>query len=160
DVDNADGAGAENDATGFDVNFKQAFGPLELLLSYYTTEGLGTTALLFDGFDSAGNQRDSDGGLAQLTYTAGATKFGVNYGISMLDATATDDAVAPAACMAAGGPNSNCLVDENEKITVGVYHSLTPNLTLVTEYTDSTSTAHNGAEVTADNFNVGAFFAF
>ncbi len=139
------GGAVDSDATGFDVNYKQAFGPLELLLSYYTTEGLGTTALLFNGFDAAGNQRDSDGGLAQLTFTAGATKYGISYGESNLDANAID------------GPG---LVDKNSSVTGGIYHSLTPNLTLLAEYSAVTSEAQDGGELEADNFNVGAFFAF
>ncbi|MDT0619755.1 porin [Salinisphaera sp. P385] len=140
-----DGVCVEEDATGFDVNYKQAFGPLELLLSYYTTEGLGATALLVNGFDAAGAARDSDGGLAQLTFTAGATKYGINYGESNLDANAGD---------------AGTLLDKNSKITAGVYHSLTPNLTLLAEYSDVESEAQNGGTIESDNFNVGAFFAF
>lgn len=140
-----DGVCVEEEATGFDVNYKQAFGPLELFLSYYTTEGLGATALLFNGFDATGSARDSDGGLAQLTFTAGATKYGINYGESNLDANA-------------GDPGT--LLDKNSKITAGIYHSLTPNLTLLAEYSDVESEAQNGNTIESDNFNVGAFFAF
>lgn len=137
----------DSDATGFDVNYKQAFGPMEVLLSYYTTEGLGTTALLFDGFAAAdGAQRDSDGGLAQITFTAGATKYGLNYGVSNLDT--------------ASGENAPTLIESNSKITAGIYHSLTPNLTLLAEYSDTESENQAGNDNSSSNFNVGAFFAF
>lgn len=140
-----DGVCVEEDATGLDINYKQAFGPLELFLSYYDAEGLGTTALLFNAFDANGDQRDSDGGMAQLTFTAGSTKYGLSYGESNLDANAVD---------------AGTLVDKNSSMTAGIYHSLTPNLTLLAEYTDVESENHDGGKIEADNFNVGAFFAF
>ena len=51
----------------------------------YSGEGVGTTALLRDGFDATGNARDSDGGYVQATYVIPTgTKLGVSYGISNL----------------------------------------------------------------------------
>ena len=49
---------------------------------YYRATGVGTTGLFVLGADAAGNPRDSDGFIAQLTYTIGPTKFGFNYGQS------------------------------------------------------------------------------
>lgn len=140
-----DGDCEDSDAHGFDVNWKQAFGPVELFLSYYTTEGLGTTALLFYGFDASGDPRDSDGGLAQVTYTLGANKFGLQYGESNLDDNS-------------GDPGT--LLDKNSKITAGYYYAMTPNLTLVAEGSWVKSENQDGDENKASSFNVGAFFAF
>ena len=130
---------------GVDLNWKQDFGPLGLLLSGYYTDGLGSVAYLFDSFDSAGNTRDSYGGLAQLTYTLGKSKFGVNYGASYLDQNDVDPAN---------------LFKSNRKVTAGYYYSLTANLTLTSEYTHATSTNRLGDKIGADNVNVGAFFTF
>jgi hypothetical protein len=52
------------------------------------------------------------------------------------------------------------LLEENSKYTVGVYHSLTPNLTLLAEYTDAKSEAQAGTEIDTENINLGAFVAF
>ena len=100
---------------------------------------------LYSG-DRNGNERDSDGFLAQVTYKFGDTKVGVNYGVSNLD-------------LASGEAPSN-LVEKNEKLTFGVYHSLTDNLTLLAEFTDTKAAANDGTENDSSNFNVGAFLSF
>jgi predicted porin len=134
------------DSFGFDIGGKVTFGGAEFLAWYYQGEGLGTTALYLYSDDGAGNERDSDGFLAQLTYKFGDTKVGVNYGESNLD-------LAP-------GEAASFLVKTNQKYTVGVYHSLTENLTLLGEFTDTKAEAHNGAENDSSNFNLGAYLSF
>jgi len=134
-------------AYGADATANVTFGGLNLLASYYFTKGWGHTGFLFDGFDVNGERRESDGYLGQVTYTIANTKFGVNYGVNSLDANAVD----------AANPT---LLDKNSKYTVGVYHNLTPNLTLLAEYSDAKSEAQNGGEINTDNINVGAFVAF
>ncbi|MGH8502260.1 MAG: porin [Gammaproteobacteria bacterium] len=129
-----------------DVTAKATFGGLDVLGSYYTTKGWGHTGFLFDGFDPTGEARDSDGYLAQVTYTIANTKFGVNYGVNSLDANAVD--------------TDPTLLDENSKYTLGVYHNLTPNLTLLAEYSDAESENQEGGTIETENFNVGAFVAF
>ena len=96
--------------------------------------------------DGLGNERDSDGFLAQFTYKFGDLKLGLNYGESNLD-LATGEAV------------SN-LVEKNQKYTVGAYYSLTENLTLLGEFTDTNAQAHNGVENDSSNFNLGAYLSF
>ena len=60
----------------------------------YSGEGVGTTALLRDGFDATGKMRDSDGGYVQATYVIPTgTKLGVSYGVSKLDDNAADAGV-------------------------------------------------------------------
>jgi predicted porin len=134
------------DSTAFDVGGKVKLGPVDLLAFYYAGKGVGTTGLFINGDDGLGNERDSDGFLAQATYTLGDTKFGVNYGESNLD-------------LADGEAISN-LVEKNSKITVGVYHNLTKNLTLLAEFSDVEAEAQNGLKNDANNINVGAFLAF
>jgi predicted porin len=134
------------DSFGFDVGGKITFGQAEFLAWYYQGEGIGTTALFLLASDGAGNERDSDGFLAQFTYKFGDLKLGLNYGESNLD-LATGEAV------------SN-LVEKNQKYTVGAYYSLTKNLTLLGEFTDTNAQAHNGIENDSSNFNLGAYLSF
>jgi predicted porin len=134
------------DSFGFDVGGKITFGSAEFLAWYYQGEGLGTTALFLFGSDGLGNERDSDGFLAQFTYKFGDLKLGINYGESNLD-------------LASGEAVSN-LVEKNQKYTIGAYYSLTKNLTLLGEFTDTNSQAHNGVENDSSNFNLGAYLSF
>jgi len=131
---------------GFDVGGKLTFGSAEFLAWYYQGDGLGTTALFLLASDGLGHERDSDGFLAQFTYKFNDLKLGVNYGESNLD-------LAP-------GEAVSDLVATNKKFTVGAYYSLTKNLTLLAEFTESNSEAHNGVENDSSNFNIGAYFSF
>lgn len=81
-----------------------------------------------------------------MTYKIDKTKLGVNYGQSKLDT--------------ASGEVNPTLVEKNSKFTVGVYYSLTENLTLLAEGSDIKAKAQNGAENKAQTYNVGAFLAF
>jgi predicted porin len=134
------------DSFGFDIGGKLTLGNFEILAWYYQGEGMGTTALYLLSDDGAGNERDSDGFLAQITYKLGATKLGVNYGESNLD-------LAP-------GEAVSDLVKTNKKYTLGVYHSLTENFVLLAEFSDVNAEAHSGIENDSRNFNIGAYFSF
>jgi predicted porin len=134
------------DSFGWDIGGKVTIGPAEIMAWYYQGEGIGTTGLFFFGSNGAGAERDSDGFLAQVTMKFGDLKVGVNYGESNLD-------------LAPGEPVSD-LVKTNKKYTVGAYYSLTENLTLLGEFTDTTSKAHSGLKNESSNFNVGAYLSF
>jgi predicted porin len=134
------------DSNGFDVGGKVTFGPGEFFVWYYNGRGMGTTALYLFGATDTGAERDSDGFLTQFTWKVGETKLGLNYGRSNLDLA---DGEAPSA-----------LVMRNEKYTLGAYHSLTPNLTLLAELTKTRAEAHNGIENESNNFNIGAYLSF
>jgi predicted porin len=134
------------DSFGFDVGGKITFGGAEILAYYYQGEGLGTTALYNLSDDRLGHERDSDGFLAQVTYKFGDLKLGINYGVSNLDL--------------ASGETASFLVETNEKYTLGAYYSLTKNLTLLGEFTDTSAEAHNGQKNDSSNFNVGAYLSF
>jgi predicted porin len=134
------------DSFGFDVGGKITLGSAEILGWYYHGKGLGTTALYLFSDDRAGHERDSDGFLAQVTYKFGDLKLGVNYGESNLDL--------------ASGEVASDLVKTNKKYTVGAYYSLTKNLTLLSEFTDTKAEAHNGIKNDSSNFNIGAYLSF
>jgi len=131
-----------------DVFAKFDFANLEVFGYYYHGTGVGTTALFLLGAYN-GETRDSDGYLVQGTYKFGALKVGVQYGESKLDFANSADQVA--------NPN---LLDNNRKGTVGLYYSLTDNLTLLAEGSETKSKAHNGGENSGTTINVGAFFKF
>ena len=52
------------------------------------------------------------------------------------------------------------LLETNSKITGGIYHALTSNLTLLFEINDVETEAHNGASNSAQSANIGAFMSF
>jgi predicted porin len=93
------------------------------LTGYYGTgEGIGTTTQLSNGFDGAGNARDSDDYYVQATYTLPGvgTKLGLSWGESTLD-----------------GNRGDTFNDQTNRMwTVGAYHPITKHLNLVAEYSD------------------------
>ena len=102
---------------------------------------------LEDLFLSAtGDERLSNGGYLQGTYTWGKTTFGANYGISRLNK--------------ADGDTDDSLIEKNSKYTVGVYHKLLANLTLTSEFTAAESKSHAGEKIKTSNYNVGFFISF
>ena len=134
---------------GVDVFAKLDISGFELFGYYYHADGLGTTALFNGGAFGLGQTRTSDGYLAQATYKFGAVKFGINYGESKLDWANNADSIA--------NPN---LVESNKKGTIGVYYSLTKNLTLLAEGSQTKSEAHVGGSNDATTLNVGAYLSF
>lgn len=133
-------------SNGGDIFAKFDVAGFEVDASYYYGKGMGTTGLFILASDGAGNARKSDGYLIQGTYTFGAVKVGVNYGVSKLDlANAADDAF---------------LLEKNSKVTGGVYYSLTKNLTLLGEVSGVKTQAHNGNENKSTNGNIGAYMSF
>ena len=116
---------------------------------YYVGKGVGTTGLFVNSNDPAGNARDSNGFLAQVTYKIQSTKFGINYGRSILDAASGDVGITRAD-----------LVEKNDKVTVGVYQDLTANLLVLFEFSRLTSQNQAGQENSSRNANIGAFLKF
>jgi predicted porin len=137
--------------TGNGIDFFAKFDMLdwEVIGYYYHGDGLGSTAL-FDGGDYAlGQTRTSDGFFFQTTYKFGPVKLGVNYGRSTLDYANSADQLA--------NPD---MLDYNQKVTGGVYYSLTKNLMLLAEISDVKSQNQAGASNTATTFNVGVYLGF
>lgn len=151
------------ETTGYELGGKVGFGGLELMAVGFTGEGLGSGVASVDGFSTAAGvagrdaeKRDSNGYLLQATYKLGDTKFGVSHGMSKLD-LAANEAVA---VRTNAGPKA--VLDESSATTLGVYHSLTPNLTLVGEYIMAEQTTHRAGapKVKADTVAVGAIIFF
>ena len=147
-------AGIQQDAfrnytgDGVDVFAKLDVQSLEVFAYYYHATGLGTTAFFNLGAFN-GETRGSEGYLAQATYKFGALKVGVQYGESKLDYANSADQTA--------NPH---LVSSNRKGTLGLYYSLTDNLTLLAEGSEVKSKAQSGGSNSATTVNVGAFFKF
>jgi predicted porin len=96
------------------------------LTGYYNKgRGTGTTVQFRDGFDAAGNRRDSDDWFVQGTYALPGvgTKLGLSYGESTLDGNGID----------------GFSEYKNSMWTVGAYHPLTKHLNLVAEYSNAKS---------------------
>jgi len=138
--------------TGEDLFAKLDLAGFEVFGYVYHADGLGTTALfnggaintVVGGVPVFGETRTSKGYLAQVSYKLGDVKLGVNYGESKLDKANGDD------------PD---LVTSNKKGTVGVYYSLTKNLTLLGEVSRTKSESDAGSN-DATTVNVGAFLGF
>ncbi len=116
---------------------------------YYVGKGVGTTGLFVNSDDGLGDPRDSNGYLAQLTYKLMQTKFGINYGQSVLKAASGDIGVARAD-----------LVAKNSKVTLGVYQDLTANLMVLFEITRTQALNQAGQENASRNADIGAFLKF
>jgi predicted porin len=142
------GGADEDRAQAFEAGISTSISNINLVAYAYSGEGVGTTALLRDGFSSDGKMRDSDGGYVQATYVIPTgTKLGVSYGVSKLDDNAADAGLG--------------LVKENTMLTVGAYHPLTKHLNLVAEYSNVEAEAHDTVSDAESNiFSVGAILFF
>lgn len=149
------------DGTGFDFGGKYDFAGFEIAAWGYYAKGLGTTGLFIRSADTDptspgyGRNRKSYGALAQVTYKIPDTnyKLGINYGTSRL--SRADGELNPAA-----GSGLPALVKSNDKVSLGVYDQLTPNLLLLAEGTPMWSKDQLGNENKAWVANVGAFVSF
>jgi predicted porin len=153
-MENLGASGTLGDETisAYEIGANVNAGNLGLVAYYYDGRGLGTTSIGRDGFNAAGERRDSDGGYLQATYVIPTgTKLGVSYGVSNLDKEGSSDSA-----------SSFNLVDKNERWTVGAYHPLTKHLNLVVEYNNMKSEAMGSAvaDNDQDNFSVGAILFF
>jgi len=134
-------------ANMFEAGVSTSIYNINLVAYAYSGEGVGTTALLSQGFDTTGSSRDSDGGYVQGTYVIPTgTKLGVSYGMSNLDDNAADAGTA--------------LVEENEMLTIGAYHPLTKHLNLVAEFSNVEAKSHNGLTNEEDKISLGAILFF
>ena len=141
------GTGSSDTSTAFEGGVSTSIYNINLVAYGYSGEGVGTTLLLSNGFDSTGKKRDSDGGYLQATYVIPmGTKLGVSYGVSKLDGNAVDA--------------NSLLVEENKMLTIGAYHPLTKHLNLVAEFSNVESDAQNGVSNESDTFALGAILFF
>jgi hypothetical protein len=142
------------DGYGFDFGGKYDFMGFQFAGWGYYAKGLGTTGLFVNSADvdptsaGYGETRKSYGALLQVTYKIPETNFklGVNYGTSRLSR--------------ADREINDTLVFNNQKISLGVYDQLTPNLLLLAEGTPMESKNQLGDKNKAWVANVGAFVSF
>jgi predicted porin len=150
-------SGVEWDATAMDIGAAVNFGNLGLVAYYFDAEGVGST--MFGGYISSaigdgaagaatnGAERDSDGGYVQATYVIpSGTKLGVAYGVNNMDKADSSD--------------TNALIEENKRWTVGAYHPLTKHLNLVAEYNNIESNDHANNNNESDSISLGAILFF
>jgi predicted porin len=109
-------------AEAWDIGATASMAGFGLTGYYGQGSGTGTVVQLLNGFDAAGNRRDSTDWYVQGTYTIPTvgTKLGLRYGESKLDGNAID------------AFNET----KNKEWVIGAYHPLTKHLNLVAEYTD------------------------
>jgi hypothetical protein len=147
-------ANGENDVTAWGLSGGTVIGMggFELVASAFVGEALGTSLLLdTDSLDSAGEERETWGYIAQLTYTManeGKTKFGVSYGVNEMDETDADKAVRA----------TSAWIESQAMLTFMVTQDITPNLKLVGEVNFIEHEWHNGSDWNAEQFNIGTFF--
>ncbi len=142
------GGGPTYQAYAIDVTAQFNINDFQFTGSYYTAEGVGHTGFFIDAVDATGLERESDGYLVQGTYTAGSTKFGLNYGVSNLDANPADIVV------------GSLQIEEKSKITAGIYHTLTSGIILVGEYSHIEAENISSGEVENDVANLGLILFF
>jgi len=177
--------GRDDEVTAYGIHGGAVLGfeGFELTGSGYVGEALGTTLMLdVDSVDYCGEEREHSGYIIQGTYTFnGRTKFGVSYGASTADETDTDkarrmvgvsttacslDAAAPMTPSASNfedttiDPNVTSYVgiEEQNALTVGLYHDVTSWFKVMAEYTRVEHEWFDGATQEADVFAVGSFF--
>lgn len=141
----AGAATASYTAFSYDVTGQLSLDNLALTASYFDANGVGQTGLLIDAVDPFGTERDSDGYYVQATYTLGSTRLGLNYGVSNLDTTTAD---------------VGTTLEKKTKLTVGVYHTLASDITVVGEYSQVEAENKASDKLQNDLFSVGAIYFF
>ncbi len=136
-------------ATAWDVGTAVNLAGFGLVGYYGQGKGIGQTVQLLDGFDAAGNRRDSDQWYVQGSYVLPGvgTKLAASYGRSTLDGNGID------------------AFDEvkNSMWTAGAYHPLTKHLNLVAEYSvakDKVDAAAGNTDLKAKTISLGAILFF
>jgi predicted porin len=160
-VNNALGIPNEVHGTAVDGGVKVDFAGFEGVVYGYYGKGVGTTGLYILAVSAGGQERESNGGYAQLTYKIDRLKVGVSYGISQLKLASDERAfgINPITLASTGLPASD-LVSKNESGVLGLYYSLTKSLTLVAEGIDTESRAWNGNEAQEKDVALGAILFF
>ncbi|MCK8516150.1 porin [Methylonatrum kenyense] len=139
---------ASHNAYAGEVGISAGVGPISGVAYYYRGKGIGTTAQLLDGYSiNSESARKSDGFYLQGMYEVPVigSKLGVSYGESRLDDNSGDEGT---------------LLDNNSSWIGGIYHPLTPNLTLVAEYTRTVAENHDSEKNREHNVAVGGILFF
>lgn len=132
-------------ARGIDVTAALQLGATRLAASAFDGQGLGYYGLLVDGADINGTPRDTSGWFTQATHTIGATKFGINYGVSTVDLAGVDALVQ---------------VEQQRKLSAGVWHTLWTMFTISGEVSRMEAESHAGESIENTAFSVGLALIF
>lgn len=141
-----DATGLKFKGNGYELGGKASAGGFEAMLVGFTGKGLGDSLQFVNSHDAAGNKRKSNGYLAQVTYKAGDLKFGLNHGENRLEK--------------ANNADTANLLKKNAATTLGLYYSLTENVTLVGEFIDQKQNNHLGQSMKANTVAAGAILFF
>ena len=132
-------------ARGLDIAANMQFDSTQFSFGGYQAKGLGYYGLLIDGSSITGKARTTSGWYVQATKTFGKTKLGLNYGISKIK-RASDD--------------PDTLVDENKKVTLGIYYPILESITIAGEISSMLSTSHLNEEIKNGAVSLGASISF
>jgi predicted porin len=92
------------------------------------------------------SKRNSAGGYGQVTYKISDVKLGVSFGASTLSLASNE--------------TNPTLLKTNMSIIGGIYYGLTPNVTLVAEWTNTTTKNQGGNSANDNNIALGALIFF
>ncbi|MGI0153876.1 MULTISPECIES: porin [Idiomarina] len=132
-------------ARGIDITAALQLGDTRFMASAFDGQGFGYYGLLIDAADSNGAPRDSSGWLAQATHTIGATKFGINYGVSQVDLAGVD---------------TLAQVEQQSKASIGVWHTLWSMFTISGEVSRMDAESHAGDSIENTAISVGLALSF
>ena len=157
--------GRDVTASGVHLGTHARFGGLQLAFSYFEGEALGNTFLHeTDSLDSAGNERDNAGFIAQGIYTFGqSTRVGISFGESKANKTSAEKSCRSASTVMARcaqsipGSNGSYLQGQSAW-SVGVYHDVTAWLKIVAEYTNYETDWYGAKDQEVDTFALGGYF--
>lgn len=138
-----------------DIGTKLTYGPLEGVAYYYRGSGLGTTGLFFDGVAANGRKRSSEGYYVQGAYHI-TKKFRLvgSYGVSNLYLAGGENTAAESALGSAG------LVRRNQSEVGAAYYQMTDWLTVIGEYSHTSSAAHGGGKESDNTASGGVMLMF
>ncbi len=132
-------------ASAIDVTATLDVGDTHLVASAFSAKGMGYYGLLIDAADSQVNPRDTDGWFVQATHGFGDTKVGLNYGVSNIDLTDIDTPIQ---------------VKEQNKMTLGVYHTVFELFTLAAEVSSIEAVNHAGQDLSNTAVSLGVMTSF
>lgn len=136
-------SGTDKDIQGVDVFGKVDINKTTLAAGAFKGEGMDTLGLggiIYPGFDSTSGEAEKvEGYMVQASHKINKTKLGVNYSQSK---------------------QTNLNKVKNDRVTLGAYHSLTDNLTLVGEVTNEKGKVENVGTDKSNSVAVGAMLSF
>ncbi|MFT8417484.1 MAG: porin [Acetobacter sp.] len=138
-----------------DIGTKLTYGPLEGVAYYYRGSGLGTTGLFFDGVAANGRKRSSEGYYVQGAYHI-TKKFRLvgSYGVSNLYLAGGENMAEESAAGSAG------LVRRNQSEVGAAYYQMTDWLTVIGEYSHTSSAGHGGNKESDNTASGGVMLMF